>query len=157
MFTVWYGISCSLLVIITQSCCALVCYYHQKAHSIPYYTVNTWNSVVNHSVLYKLFYLHKFHDEHLVSKSSSRYEAKMIYSNYECVYIHWTSECHWDTQLLLLISTTKYHSDCTFHTIRAMMTCISTLRWTQEAHNLSLNESPRFLLPGIVGWLWVLY
>ena len=30
--------------------CALVCYYHQKAPLIPYYTVNTWNSVVNPSV-----------------------------------------------------------------------------------------------------------
>ena len=49
VFTVWYGISCSFLVIITHSCCALVCYYHQKAHSIPYHTVNTWNSVVNPS------------------------------------------------------------------------------------------------------------
>ena len=53
MFTMWYGISCSFLVIITHSCCALalVCYYHQKAHSIPYHTVNTWNSVVNPSIL----------------------------------------------------------------------------------------------------------
>ena len=50
MFTVWYGISCSFLVIITHSCCALVCYYHQKAHSIPYHTVSTWNSVVNPSI-----------------------------------------------------------------------------------------------------------
>ena len=41
----WYGISCSFLVIITHSC------YHQKAHSIPYHTVNTWNSVVNPSEL----------------------------------------------------------------------------------------------------------
>ena len=46
----WYGISCSFLVIITHSCCALVSYYHQKAYSIPYHTVNTWNEVVNPSV-----------------------------------------------------------------------------------------------------------
>ena len=51
MFTVWYRISCSFLVIITHSCCALVCYYHQKAHSIPYHTVNTSNSVINPLVI----------------------------------------------------------------------------------------------------------
>ena len=28
----------------------LVCYYHQKAHSIPYHMVNTWSSVVNPSI-----------------------------------------------------------------------------------------------------------
>ena len=28
-------------MIITHECAALVCYYHQKAHSIPYYMVNT--------------------------------------------------------------------------------------------------------------------
>ena len=39
-------------MIITHSCSALVCYYHQKAHSIPYHTVNTWNSVVNPSLSY---------------------------------------------------------------------------------------------------------
>ena len=50
VFTVWYGILCSFLVIITHECAARVCYYHQKAHSIPYHTVNTWNSVVNPSI-----------------------------------------------------------------------------------------------------------
>ena len=48
VFTLWYGISCSFLMI-THLYCALVCYYHQKAHSIPYHTVNTWNEVVNPS------------------------------------------------------------------------------------------------------------
>ena len=40
----------AFLVIITHSCCELVCYCHQKDHSIPYYAVHTWNSVVNPSI-----------------------------------------------------------------------------------------------------------
>ena len=50
VYTVWCGISCSFLVIITHSCCAPVCYFHLKAHAIPYHTVNTWNSVDNPSI-----------------------------------------------------------------------------------------------------------
>ena len=50
VFTMWYGISCSFLMIITHSCYVLVFYYHQKGHSIPYHTVNTWSSVVNPSI-----------------------------------------------------------------------------------------------------------
>ena len=41
----------------TQNTCRptpLVCYYHQKSYSIPYHTVNTWNSVVNPSFYYSV-------------------------------------------------------------------------------------------------------
>ena len=50
VLTMWQGISCSFLMIITHSCCALVSYYHQKAHLIPYHAVYTWNSVVNPAI-----------------------------------------------------------------------------------------------------------
>ena len=48
--TVWCRISCSFFVMITHSCCTIAYYYHQKAHSIPYHTVNTSNLVVNPSL-----------------------------------------------------------------------------------------------------------
>ena len=46
----------AFFMIITHSCCALVYYYHQKAHSIQYHTVNTWNSVVNPSLYYVIIH-----------------------------------------------------------------------------------------------------
>ena len=66
VFTMWYWISCSFLVIITHLCCALVCYYHQKAHLIPYHMVNTWNSVVNPSLYIKCPYIITWLTAHFV-------------------------------------------------------------------------------------------